>query len=459
MKPHLTMATYSCDACGYEIYQPVLSKEYTPPVNCTSVRCKENKMNGKLTFLTGSSKFVAYQVLKIQETSDQLIEGNIPRTFTVHLTGDLVRQASPGDVVMIQGILLPNRREGFRHAGDIIFDAFLEAYKITREKKKYVDLAITRELQSKIDYERSLTTEDAFYNKLARSIAPEIYGLENVKKALLLLMVGGITKETHDNMKIRGEINIALIGDPGIAKSQLLKHISYISPRGIYTTGKGSSGVGLTAAVVKDPVTNEMSLEAGALVLADMGVCCIDEFDKMDEYDRTAIHEVMEQQTVSIAKAGITTSLNARVSILAAANPLYGRYNKKETPHKNINLPAALLSRFDLIFILQDSPNKARDIQLAKHIGEVHQKKKAPESDCYNAEFLRSYVAMAKSYQPVITEHLFAELTRRYVDKRKEQADLTKEGYSYTTTRTLLGLIRLCQARVKILLIVGSTSV
>lgn len=176
---------------------------------------------------------------------------------------------------------------------------------------------------------REKMNDSELFSKMAKSIAPEIYGLAAVKKALLLLLVGGVTKSTYDNLKIRGEINIALIGDPGIAKSQLLKHIAYLSPRGIYTTGKGSSGVGLTAAIVVDPQTKEVFLEAGALVLADMGICCIDEFDKMGEYDRTAIHEVMEQQTVSIAKAGITTSLNARSSILAAANPLFGRYNYK----------------------------------------------------------------------------------------------------------------------------------
>jgi DNA replication licensing factor MCM7 len=163
-----------------------------------------------------------------------------------------------------------------------------------------------------------------------------------------------------------------LVGDPGVAKSQLLKQISYLAPRGVYTSGKGSSDVGLTAAIKIDPVNKDVSLEAGALVLADMGVCCIDEFDKMTEYDRTAIHEVMEQQTVSIAKAGITTTLNARTSVLAAANPLFSRYNPNETPQKNINLPAALFSRFDLIFILLDTPNQAKDLQLARHIGMVH---------------------------------------------------------------------------------------
>jgi len=446
VRPMIKLAMYACDICGYEAYQTVYDKQYLPLVDCPSQVCKNNQIHGKLYPQWRASKFVSYQEIKIQEPQDQVPIGHVPRTLTVCALNENVKQCSPGNSVKIHGILLAKSTPiclGKKQA--LIQDIYLEASKIIKSKEtKKSDLS--EEMIKKIGVQRNKTND--ILSSLSQSIAPEIYGMDDIKKALLLQMVGGVSKEMPDGMKIRGNLNILLMGDPGVAKSQLLKYISHIAPRGVYTTGKGSSGVGLTAAVVKDPVTNDLVLEGGALVLADMGVCCIDEFDKMTDYDRANIHEVMEQQTVSIAKAGITARLNARSSVLAAANPTYGKYNRKLTPNQNINLPAALLSRFDLTFLLLDTPDEEMDQMLAKHILYVHQNNISPKLDFepLPISFIREYVSHAKTYNPVIPKDLHNFIIQKYVEKRKEQVDVNKEGYEYITPRSLLAILRLSQA-------------
>jgi len=450
VKPAVQVNAYSCDRCGREVFQPVSSKQFTPLTECPSKACKENNSKGQLFLSTRASKFLPFQEVKIQEMADQVPVGHIPRQLTIHCHGALTRMINPGDVVDVAGVFLPTPYTGFKaiRAG-LLTDTYLEAQHVHQHKKAYDSMVLApTTLRRMADLEQS----GQLYEFLSRSIAPEIFGHLDVKKALLLQLIGGVTKEVGDGMRIRGDINVCLMGDPGVAKSQLLKYITKVAPRGVYTTGRGSSGVGLTAAVMRDPVTDEMVLEGGALVLADNGTCCIDEFDKMDDSDRTAIHEVMEQQTISISKAGITTTLNARTSILAAANPLYGRYNPRISPVENINLPAALLSRFDVLFLILDTPSRDTDEELARHVTHVHIHNRHPEPQggglIFSPAEVRQWVARARSFRPTIPKVVHDYVVGAYVRMRQQQKrdEGTKKTFTHTSPRTLLGVLRLSQA-------------
>ncbi|KAG9509926.1 DNA replication licensing factor mcm7, partial [Fragariocoptes setiger] len=451
VKPKVTIVTYTCDQCGCESFQPVTGNDFMPLHECTSAACKSNKSLGRVSMQTRGSKFVKFQEIKLQEHSDQVPTGHIPRSITIMAHGETTRLCVPGDHISVSGVFLPIERTGFRmRSGGLTADTYIEAHNIIQMNKTEDDELDTQAMSMDEAAELFSSSQESPLQRLSSSIAPEIYGHDELKKALLLLLVGGVDRSPH-GMKIRGNINICLMGDPGVAKSQLLGFIDRLAPRSQYTTGRGSSGVGLTAAVLRDPITNELVLEGGALVLADEGVCCIDEFDKMMDADRTAIHEVMEQQTVSIAKAGIMTTLNARVSILAAANPAYGRYNTSRSISDNLQLPPALLSRFDLLWLIKDRPEQQRDLNLAEHITYIHQTSDsrpppahANPENTLDMKLMRRYINLCKKKNPVIPEELTSRLVKIYRDIRSKKS--TARDSMFTSPRSLLAIIRLSTA-------------
>jgi replicative DNA helicase Mcm len=446
VKPLAKKVAYKCMNCNTVTEAQLKGLVMRKPVKCSACSEKELEMDPE------SSLFIDFQMVRLQELPEDLPAGQLPHYIEVTVMSDLVDQCRPGDRIILTGIIRIEQEQLAPQAKTSLFRLRMEGNNIEylggragSKDTRYVErIMISTEDERQI---RTIASKPDAYEKLIASFAPHIYGHEPIKEAILLLIVGSVTKRLEDGSTRRGDINVLLVGDPGTAKSEMLKFTAKIAPRGLYTSGRGSTAAGLTAAVIRDK-SGIMMLEAGAVVLGDQGIVCIDEFDKIKPEDRSALHEVMEQQTCSVAKGGIVATLNARTSILSAANPIYGKYDPYKNITENVNLPVPLLTRFDLIFIVRDSPDKEKDNLVASHILEIHRDAEQAARPAIDIDLFSKYLSYAKQIEPALTPDAIDIVRSYYMDMRR----IESEGMITVTPRQLEGLIRLASARARLLL-------
>ncbi|MDH5753586.1 MAG: minichromosome maintenance protein MCM [Candidatus Bathyarchaeota archaeon] len=443
VRPMVMQAVFRCKRCEEKTPVSQTGQFLRAPFVCSNPSCRAK---GPFDFIQEESTFIDSQELRIQERPEDLPPGQLPRTLNIKLLGsEIVDAARPGDHVSIVGTVQAVAPTVPTVGKLRAFILHLDANSIEVLGKEPETVLPSPEEEEKI---HELAKDPWIHRKIINSIAPSIYGYDHVKEAIIYLLFGGVGKTLPD-ITIRGELNVLLIGDPGTAKSQILQYVARLAPRGLYTSGRGTTAAGLTAAVIRER-RGGMTLEAGALVLADKGIACIDEMDKMRPDDRVAIHEAMEQHTVSIAKGGIVATLNARTAILAAANPALGRYEPHRTVAENISLPVTILSRFDLIFVLRDEPNKEADSKMSEHILEIHRRGSSPVEPPIPTELLRKYIGYAKGIKPVLTKEAIQRLKDFYMAMRS--ASETEGSPVAITARQLESLVRTAEARARLAL-------
>jgi replicative DNA helicase Mcm len=441
VRPQVTNAKFECPSCGTIISVLQIDKKFQEPSRCSCGR--------RGGFREISKDMVDAQRLVIEESPDALSGGEQPKRMNVFLKEDLVEprmeeKTTPGSKVRIIGVLNEVSISLATGALSTRYDLAVEANNIIPMEETFDQLEISEEDEQEI---RELAADPLILKRLTASVAPSVWGYPEIKQSLILQLFGGVKKRRSDGTETRGDIHILLVGDPGVAKSVMLKFISGIAPKGRYVSGKSASGAGLTATVVKDEFLRGWSLEAGAMVLSNKGLVCIDELEKMDENDRSTMHEAMEQQTVTISKANVQATLRAQTAVLAAANPKYGRFNPDEMIAKQVNLAPSLLNRFDVLFILRDLPNRERDESIASHVLAEHQQ--TTKRDIIEKDLLRKYVAYSKQRcNPVLSDAAIKRIKTFYVGLRNQPSFSGEAAVRPIpiSARQLEALVRLAEA-------------